>query len=200
MFYLSAASIPIIIIIHMEIRYDHNNSMIELIVSALGYACCNFFIFFTVAITNFSKHTMPPTSWQQSHPTLHLCIVAAGISPPFNLQWNRGDTRHLSMWKRLWLCERHSKLNTIEGPGGWDEGDRRVPAHSWGLYAPSLTWQYISPESTFIWAQSFFLCDFIDKDTNIFELWAVVLQRQTVFYSGVLRGPDSPGQWGLLGG
>lgn len=40
----------------------------------------------------------------------------------------------------------------------------------------------------------FFMCDFIDKDTNIFELWAVVLQRQAVFYLCVRCGPDSSGQ------
>lgn len=43
------------------------------------------------------------------------------------------------------------------------------------------------------------MCDLIDRDTNIFELWGVILGGQAVLYLGVRRGPDSSGHCDLFG-
>ena len=83
----------------------------------------------------------------------------------------------------------------VDGWGG------TAPTHSWGgesCTKPHLT-RYFSGEYIHL-SPIFFICDFTDKDTNIFELWAVVHWRQTVLYLCVLCGPDSSGQCDLFGG
>lgn len=104
-------------------------------------------------------------------------------------------------------CERSDFLKSIPSPhngrvrgGGWWMGGEEQRPHIPEVESctkPHLT-RYFSGEHIHL-SPIFFICDFTDKDTNIFELWAVVLWRQTVLYLCVLCGPDSSGQCDLFG-
>lgn len=76
-----------------------------------------------------------------------------------------------------------------------EEQHRHIPEVE-GRTKPHLT-RYFSWDHIHL-SPIFFICDFIDKDTNFFELWAVVSQRQTVLCLCVLWGPDSRAQCDLL--
>lgn len=97
------------------------------------------------------------------------------------------------------LFETHSFPLTMAGLGG-GLVRRRTNVDTFlrwrAASSPHLT-RYFSGEHIRL-SPIFFICDFIDKDTNIFELWAVVLQRQTMLYLCVLCGPHSCGQCDLF--
>lgn len=118
--------------------------------------------------------------------------------PPFSLKGKWGDTRHPSLWKEQ-VFEKHSFASQWQSLGdgrvGEEEQHRHIPEVE-SCTKPHLA-RYFSGEHIHL-SPIFFICDFIDKDTNIFELWAVVLQRRTVFYLCVLCGPDGSGQCDLF--
>lgn len=109
---------------------------------------------------------------------------------PFNEKW--GDTQHLSLWKAQ-VCEKHSSVSQWQGFGGW--WVRRDTFLRWRA-APSLTSQDISPEKTFIWAQSSSYAILL-TGTRIclsYELF----QREAALHLCAPCGPDSSGPCDLF--
>lgn len=101
-----------------------------------------------------------------------------------------GDTPHPSPWKE-WVFQTHSFASQwqILGRGlvwGWWRlrWNNRDTFLRWRA-APSLTWQDISPETTFIWAQSS-LCVALLTRTQISLTYELLFPRDTLRPTSVL--------------
>lgn len=117
----------------------------------------------------------------------------------FRLKMKNGPTPSISHCEETerGLFEPHSFPSQWQGWVGVGEEKLRwhIPEVE-SCTKPHLT-RYFSGEHIRL-SPIFLICEFIDKDTNIFELWAVVLRRQSVLYLCVLCGPDSGGQCDLF--
>lgn len=165
------------------------------------------FVCITACALCFLSEPPPPPPKHIHTPIYFLARNFAALPsistyPPFSLKWKMG--RHPSSLTvkgaTFWKAFLPLTMAGLGGGGGVGDGwGRTAPTHSWGkeLHQASPDKILLSREHIHL-SPIFFICYFIDKDTNIFELWAVVLQRQTVFYLCVLCGPDSSGQCDLF--
>lgn len=115
--------------------------------------------------------------WLPKHPQTQL------------FQSQPGDTQHHSLWKgagslKTILSHHNSRARWAEGGWGGEGGGTEeellwhIPEVERAL--PHLR-RYFSRDHVRL-SPVYFQCDYIDKDTNIFELWTVVLPRQSLLY------------------